>query len=176
MGDQVLVRHASLDRYLAPIPAWPAGARFSTDGGSRQLRPCPRSPSGALGWGQFQRPGASQQLPGDPTGTWTALSTAMSRRRCRPLPSSHWLLNRARRASPGRLAATATWRRSTPARVSFTASTLGTTKMSCAPEIMDQEAAFLTAVQAARRYAYQDGRLILSDADGQPALVFAAPK
>ena len=58
----------------------------------------------------------------------------------------------------------------------FTASTLGTTKMSCAPEIMDQEAAFLTAVQAARRYAYQDGRLILSDSDGQPALVFAAPK
>ena len=58
----------------------------------------------------------------------------------------------------------------------FTASALGTTKMSCAPEIMDQEAAFLTGVQAARRYAYQDGRLILPDADGQPALVFAAPK
>ena len=48
--------------------------------------------------------------------------------------------------------------------------------MSCAPEIMDQEAAFLTAVQAARRYAYQDGRLILADVDGQPVLVLAALK
>lgn len=59
----------------------------------------------------------------------------------------------------------------------FTASALGTTKMSCAPEIMDQEAAFLiTAVQAARRYAYQEDRLILADADGQPVLCLAALK
>ncbi len=58
----------------------------------------------------------------------------------------------------------------------FEASAIGTTKMACAPEIMEQETAFLAALQAARSYALQDSRLILSDKAGQPLLVFIAPK
>lgn len=58
----------------------------------------------------------------------------------------------------------------------FEASAIGTTKMACAPEIMEQEAAFLAALRAARSYTYRDNRLILSDEAGQPLLIFTAPK
>lgn len=61
MGDQVLVR-----REPGPLSgADPAGRRAHVrpTAVARQLSPVPVA-SGALGWGQFQRPGASQQLPG----------------------------------------------------------------------------------------------------------------
>ncbi len=53
-------------------------------------------------------------------------------------------------------------------------SQLISTKMACAPALMDQETRFLAALQAARSYKMnEDNELVLSDATGKPRLRFS---
>ena len=52
---------------------------------------------------------------------------------------------------------------------------VGTTKMACSAEIMTQEMAYLSALQAARSASVDDGRLTLHGEDGQALLVFVQP-
>jgi putative lipoprotein len=48
------------------------------------------------------------------------------------------------------------------------------TKMACAPALMDQETKFLAAMQAARSYQMtEENKLVLSDATGTPRLRFS---
>lgn len=48
------------------------------------------------------------------------------------------------------------------------------TKMACAPALMDQETKFLSAMQAARTYKMtEENKLVLSDASGTPRLRFS---
>ena len=42
----------------------------------------------------------------------------------------------------------------------------GKTRMLCAQPVMDQETAFLAALQMATQYQFESGRLVLRDADG----------
>ena len=48
------------------------------------------------------------------------------------------------------------------------------TKMACAPALMDQETKFIAALQATRTYRMdEDNKLVLSDATGTPRLRFS---
>jgi putative lipoprotein len=48
------------------------------------------------------------------------------------------------------------------------------TKMACAPALMDQETKFLAALQATRTYRMnEDNKLVLSDATGRQRLRFS---
>jgi putative lipoprotein len=51
---------------------------------------------------------------------------------------------------------------------------LMSTKMACAPAVMDQETRFMAALQATRTYRMDEGnKLVLSDATGKPRLRFS---
>jgi putative lipoprotein len=50
---------------------------------------------------------------------------------------------------------------------------LFSTKMACAPALMDQETRFMAALQAVRSYRMETTRLVLVDATGKPRLRFA---
>ena len=50
---------------------------------------------------------------------------------------------------------------------------LFSTKMACAPALMDQETRFTAALQAARSYRMEDTKLVLVDATGKARLRFA---
>ena len=51
---------------------------------------------------------------------------------------------------------------------------LMSTKMACAPAVMDQETRFMAALQATRTYRMDEGnKLVLSDATGRPRLRFS---
>ncbi len=52
-------------------------------------------------------------------------------------------------------------------------SELFSTKMACAPALMDQETGFMAALQAVRSYRMEDAKLVLVDATGKPRLRFA---
>ncbi len=51
---------------------------------------------------------------------------------------------------------------------------LGSTMMACPQDAMDQEQAYLAALQAAASYTIEGSELRLSPAAGQPTLVFAS--
>jgi putative lipoprotein len=52
-------------------------------------------------------------------------------------------------------------------------SELFSTKMACAPPLMDQESRFMAALQAARTYRMEGSKLVLVDATGKPRLRFS---
>ena len=50
---------------------------------------------------------------------------------------------------------------------------LVSTKMACAPALMDQETRYMAALQAVRSYRMEDSNLVLVDATGKPRLRFS---
>ncbi|HEY1283809.1 MAG TPA: META domain-containing protein [Steroidobacteraceae bacterium] len=52
-------------------------------------------------------------------------------------------------------------------------SELFSTKMACAPALMDQETRYLAALQAVRSYRMEGTKLVLVDATGKPRLRFS---
>jgi heat shock protein HslJ len=55
---------------------------------------------------------------------------------------------------------------------SLTIGPLATTRMLCAQPVMDQETAFLAALQKATQYQFESGRLVLRDAGGATQATF----
>jgi heat shock protein HslJ len=55
---------------------------------------------------------------------------------------------------------------------SLTIGPLATTRMACASPIMDQETAYLAALQKATQYEFESGRLVLRDASGATQATF----
>ena len=55
---------------------------------------------------------------------------------------------------------------------SLTIGPLATTRMLCAQPVMDQETAFLAALQKASQYQFESGRLMLRDATGATQATF----
>jgi heat shock protein HslJ len=52
---------------------------------------------------------------------------------------------------------------------------LRTTRMAGSPEAMDEEAAFLEALEAVESYRFDDGQLVLIDGDGETRVTLARP-
>ena len=171
MGDQVLVRRASLDHYLAPIQL--AGGRTSTDGGCAAIRALSRSPAALSAGGGSSAQAQASDYQGPDWNLDSFVKTAIAssvlaatvvRLAFEPgrasLHRDGWLqpLHGAFDAGKGR----------------FRGPRFGQPRC---PRSRDHrpEAAFLTGVQAARRYAYQDGRLILTEGAGTGSQRWSSP-